>query len=41
MKIPVKYYTEITDITGINDIELKDGSYFTNEGGKLYLVEVI
>ncbi len=40
MKIPVKHYVEITDTSVLNDIELNETTYITNEGGKQYLVEV-
>lgn len=39
MKIMVKHYTEITDLTAINEIELGEKRYLTNEGDKLYIVE--
>lgn len=41
MKIPVKHYTEITDTTQLNGVEVVEGErYITNEGGKTFLVEV-
>lgn len=44
MKIPVLYYSEIEDIDIIKDIDFTGGKnikYLTNEGVKLYLVEVL
>jgi len=41
IKIPVLYYTEITDTAQLNGLELTEGHYITNEGGKQYLVEVL
>lgn len=40
IKIPVLHYEEITDTVQLNDIELSDTRYITNEGGKQWLVEV-
>lgn len=40
-KIPVRVYTEITSLVNINNLELGGNRYLTNEGGKLYLVEVL
>lgn len=40
MKIPVLHYTEIETLDDINQVELGDGSYLTNEANQLYLVEV-
>lgn len=39
-KIPVLHYEEVTDLLTINELELGDERYLTNEGAKLYLVEV-
>lgn len=40
-KIVVKHYTEITDTSLLNGVEVIEGErYITNEGGKQYLVEV-
>ena len=39
-KIPVLHYTEITDTTQLNGVEMSETVYLTNEGGKQYLVEV-
>jgi len=42
MKIPIHYYTEITDATRLSDECAMDCAtcYIHNEGGKVYLVEV-
>ena len=41
IKIVVKKYTEITDASVLNGVEMVEGErYITNEGGKQYLVEV-
>lgn len=40
MKIPVKHYTEITEATDTNGIEFGEFKYITNEGGKIWIVEV-
>lgn len=40
IKIPVLHYEEITDTAQLNDLELNEERYLTNEGGKQYLVEV-
>ena len=41
MKITIKHYIEITDTTKIpNNVKFDDECYITNEGGRVYLVEV-
>lgn len=41
MKIPVKFYTRITDKMQLDGLNFSYKCYLSNEHGTLYLVEVL